>query len=118
MPGRSKVSASSTDMVLNMHGATSGAIARMISVQIGSIVLDKTGLMGKYDYTLEWAPDENAQAMLLGPGAPKDGGSAPAEASGPSIFTAVQEQLGLKLEAQKQRVDVIVIDHIDKPSPN
>jgi uncharacterized protein (TIGR03435 family) len=118
MPGRSQVSASSTDMVLNMHGATSGAIARMISLQIGSIVLDKTGLMGKYDYTLEWAPDENAQAMLLGPGAPKDGGSAQAEDSGPSIFTAVQEQLGLKLEAQKQRVDVVVIDHIDKPSPN
>jgi uncharacterized protein (TIGR03435 family) len=119
MPGRNQMSISGTDMVMNMHSATSGAIAHMISQQIGSTVLDKTGLTGTYDYTLEFAPDENARGgMMMGPGGPPGGGGAPPAASGPSIFTALQEQLGLKLESQKLPVDVIVIDHIQQPSPN
>lgn len=91
------------------RGATIANIADMISQQIGSTVVDKTGLPGKYDYTLTFANDVAA--------APPDAGQAQ-EQEGPSLFTAVQEQLGLKLEAQKQRVDVIVIDHIEQPSAN
>jgi uncharacterized protein (TIGR03435 family) len=69
----------------------------------GRPVLDKTGLTGKYDYKLEYAPQDN---------------SVEADPTGPSIFTAVQEQLGLKLESGKGPVDVIVIDHVERPSGN
>jgi uncharacterized protein (TIGR03435 family) len=73
------------------------------------LVLDQTGLTGLYDWTLKWAP------VNADPGEP----SAPAgDASDPALFTALQEQLGLKLESKKAPVDVVVIDRIEKPSPN
>jgi uncharacterized protein (TIGR03435 family) len=72
-------------------------------------VVNNTGLEGNYDFKLEWTPD-------LGPSAP-DG--QPVDTSGgPFIFSALQEQLGLRLEATKGPVDVLVIDHVDKPSEN
>jgi len=72
-------------------------------------VVNNTGLEGNYDFKLEWTPD-------LGPSAP-DG--QPVDTSGgPSIFSALQEQLGLRLEATKGPVEVLVIDHVDKPSEN
>jgi len=67
-------------------------------------VVDHTGLTGKYDFTLKYTYDEER--------APKDG-SAP-----PSIFTAVQEQLGLKLEAMKAPADVLVVDRVERPEAN
>jgi uncharacterized protein (TIGR03435 family) len=67
-------------------------------------VLDRTGLQGVYDFALEWTPDL----------APVEG----AAQGGPSIFTAVQEQLGLKLETQKAPVKIFVIDHVEKASEN
>jgi uncharacterized protein (TIGR03435 family) len=66
--------------------------------------------------TLEFAPDENMLAAL--PPSARVGAAPPPEAPGPSIFAALQEQLGLKLESQKALVDVIVIDHLDHPSAN
>jgi uncharacterized protein (TIGR03435 family) len=72
-------------------------------------VMNSTGLEGRYDFKLEWTPDP-------GPSAP-DGG--PLETSlGPSLFTSLQQQLGLRLEGTKGPVDVLVIDHVDKPSEN
>jgi len=71
--------------------------------QVGRTVLDKTGLSGKYDLTLSWA---------------KDDGEGSDAAAGPSIFEAVQQQLGLKLESGKGLVKVIVIDHAERPSGN
>ena len=71
-------------------------------------VLDRTGLKGVYDFTLAWTPDLE----------PVDGAAAPATAGGPSIFTAVQEQLGLKLERQKAPLKVFIIDHVEKASQN
>ncbi|MFC5862983.1 TIGR03435 family protein [Acidicapsa dinghuensis] len=73
------------------------------------LVLDQTGLTGLYDWTLKWAP-VNAE-----PGEPEASAGDPSE---PALFTALQEQLGLKLESQKAPVDVVVIDRIEKPSPN
>jgi uncharacterized protein (TIGR03435 family) len=78
------------------------------------IVLDKTGLTGKYDFTLQWTP-ESQTPMFNGTG---DGNQGSANTPGLSIFTAIQEQLGLKLESQKGPVEVIVIEHIEKPSEN
>jgi bla regulator protein blaR1 len=69
------------------------------------MVVDKTGLTGNFDFTLQWTPEESE-----GPPSP--------DSSGPSIFTAIQEQLGLKLESQKAPVEILVIDHVEKPSEN
>ena len=78
-------------------------------------VVDQTGIKGRWDFTLKWTPDESQFVTLRPPGSmlppPKD--DAP-----PDLFTAIQQQLGLKLEATKALVDVMVIDHVEKPSPN
>lgn len=83
----------------------------------GRMVVDKTGLTRRYDIKLNWSPDSD-----LGPGhaSVNDGHSplTPPAPAGPSIFTAVQEQLGLKLEPGKAPVQVLVIDHVDQPAPN
>jgi uncharacterized protein (TIGR03435 family) len=86
----------------------------------GRKVLDRSGLKGNYDILLRWTPDQSQGAMLQGPpnGSPGLGNAPPPDSSGPSIFTAVQEQLGLKLESTKGPVEVIVIDHIERPSEN
>ena len=68
--------------------------------QLSRTVVDKTGLQGKYDWTLQWDPDPSADSTL------------------PSLFTAVQEQLGLKLDAQKGPVETLVIDSVERPSEN
>jgi uncharacterized protein (TIGR03435 family) len=96
------------------------SLAMMLSQQLGRTVLDKTGLKGKYDFTLQWTPDQTQGAMLMGPegGRPATDNPPPPESSGPSIFTAIQEQLGLKLESQKGPVEILVIDHVEKPSEN
>jgi uncharacterized protein (TIGR03435 family) len=76
-------------------------------------VVDKTGLMGRYDYKLEWAPDfQSAPA-----GIESDAAQATVD-SLPTIFTAVMEQLGLRLEAGKAPVDVLVVDRVGRPSEN
>lgn len=84
------------------------------------IVLDQTGLTGKYDIALKWVPDQSPAGMVQGPdgGKPAADNSPPPESSGPSFFTAIQEQLGLKLEATKGPVEIIVIDHLQRPSEN
>ena len=92
---------------LTARGVTMDRLASTLSQQgLGRVVLDNTGLTGRYDFKLTWAP-ENVAA---------DTNST--DTSGPSIFTAVSEQLGLKLEPQKGPVPILVIDHIEAPSPN
>jgi uncharacterized protein (TIGR03435 family) len=97
--------------------------ANVLSHQLGRIVLDKTGLSGKYDFTLHWTPGPNEGPMMPGPGPGPDregpgGAPPPPEQSGPSLFTALQEQLGLKLESQKAPVDILVVEHVERPSEN
>jgi uncharacterized protein (TIGR03435 family) len=75
-------------------------LTQTLGRQLDHPVLDRTGLPGRYDFKLEWSPDESNPA------------------AGPSIFTAVQEQLGLKLETQTGPVEILVIDHAEKPSEN
>jgi len=79
----------------------------------GRIVIDETGLMGRFDFTLKWPPDPTMGAAPSGP----DSGTH-SDSSAPSLLTALQEQLGLKLEIKKEPVDVIVIDSAELPTPN
>ena len=105
---------------LNGQGLPVGSLVRLLTQQLGRTVLDKTGLTGKYDFTLQWTPDESQAPMFKGTAGSQPGTSSttPPESSGPSIFTAIQEQLGLKLESQKGPVEILVIDHVEKPSEN
>lgn len=83
-----------------------------LTQQVGHTIVDKTGLTGHYDFKLHWTPDDAP------PVTGTDGTNAGSDASAPALFTALQEQIGLKLESRKEPIDVIVVDHIDKPSPN
>jgi uncharacterized protein (TIGR03435 family) len=84
-------------------GATMAQLADSLSRQVGSVpVTDNTGLTGKYDFTLLFTP----------PNAPMP--PADVESSAPALFPAIQEQLGLKLEAKKASLDVFVLDHAEK----
>ena len=93
---------------IDMH-----ALANVLGNMLGRHVADNTGLTGAYDVSLEFMPDFQARFNVApDPGTPAAAGDAP------SIFTAVQEQLGLKLESTRGPVDVIVVDHAEPPTPN
>jgi uncharacterized protein (TIGR03435 family) len=94
------------------------ALAAQLTRQLGRQVLDQTNLDGEYDFVLDWVPDPSENGAIPGqPGPPPDPASA-GEISGPSIFTALQEQLGLRLAPTKAPLDVLVIDRAEKPSEN
>jgi uncharacterized protein (TIGR03435 family) len=78
---------------------------------VGRTVVDKTGLTGKYNFELKWNPEQGVQADA-------DNGQADPENSAPSLFTALQEQLGLKLQSSKGPVETLVVDHVEMPSEN
>ena len=92
-------------------------LAEQLSRSLSRVVVDKTGLDGRFDLTLKWVSDNLAAA-----GAPAAAGTPAAAGSdgpgGPSLFTALQEQLGLKLESEKGPVTILVIDRIEPPSAN
>ncbi len=78
-------------------------------------VVDHTGLTGRYDFTLNWTPDDS-QFLQFGPRPPQPETADPN--APPGLYTAIQEQLGLKLQPAKLPADVMVIDHAEKPSAN
>jgi uncharacterized protein (TIGR03435 family) len=86
---------------LNGRGANMSGLASVLSSRVGRQVTDKTGLTGFYNFTLTWAPDD-----------------ATGTENGPSIFNALEEQLGLKLEPAKGLVEMLVIDTVERPSAN
>ncbi len=83
-------------------------LAEQLSMIVGRDVVDKTGIAGRYHLELHWTPDDAA---------PSSGNGATADA-GPSLFTALEEQLGLKLEPAKGPVQVLVVDHAEMPTAN
>ena len=85
----------------------------MQAVVLDRPVIDQTGLSGRYDFTLTWTPDDTQFGGRGGQAPPADPATAP-----PGLFTAIQEQLGLKLEATKAPAEVLVIDRLEKPTPN
>ena len=84
---------------------------------LGRPVIDRTGLTGRYDFKLEWTPDPVPGGKGAGAPGEKADASAP-EFSGPSLFSAIQDQLGLKLDPQKGPVDVFVIVSAERPAAN
>lgn len=112
---------------LGVLPARNSSMADFASVMQGAVlerpVIDRTGLTGKWDFTLTWTPDETQFVSLRPPGPPPgaNGGAPtppPPGNGAPDLFTAIQEQLGLKLESTKAPVDVLVIDKVEKPSEN
>jgi uncharacterized protein (TIGR03435 family) len=100
---------------LNVRNATIKDFAGLMQSEVlDRPVIDQTGLAGRYDFKLNWTPDDS---QFGGLGAkippPTNGADAP-----PNLYTAIQEQIGLKLEATKANADVLVIDHVEKPSEN
>jgi uncharacterized protein (TIGR03435 family) len=94
-------------------GVTMAMFANVLSGNAGRPVVDRTGLMGSFDFELTFDPASAAQAP---PGAPL--GPVPRDDTKPSIFTALQEQLGLKLESTRGPIDVLVVDQAERPTPN
>ena len=86
-------------------------LARTLSQQVGRVVLDKTELTGNYDFELTYAPQQ-----LAGPAPLLNGAPPPVDPDAPSLFTALQEQLGLKLDTQRGPVEVLVIDRVEQPT--
>jgi len=84
---------------LTARRITAEMFARILANELERPVLNRTGVDGTFDVDLEWTPEQNTDP-------------------GPSIFTAIQEQLGLKLESQRAPVDVLVVDRVERPSAN
>jgi uncharacterized protein (TIGR03435 family) len=91
-------------------------LANFLSQQLGRTVLDKTGLTGNYDFEVTYTPDQppNLNGGPLPPGVQLP----PIDPNGPSLSTAIQEQLGLKLDSQRGPVTTFVIDKISQPTPD
>jgi uncharacterized protein (TIGR03435 family) len=94
--------------VLRGGGRTMADLAANLTGRLNQPVIDRTGLTGSYDLVLRWTP-ENVQNAAANAGPSRDG---------TPIVTALQEQLGLKLEAQRAPVEFLIIDRIERPSPD
>jgi uncharacterized protein (TIGR03435 family) len=86
-------------------------LAGLLSSWVNRFVLDRTALSGSFDFDLHWAPDRRPVAFNNLPPSP-----VPVDPDGPSLFTALREQLGLKLDSQRRPVDILVIDHVERPA--
>ena len=86
------------------QGIALSALTNRLAEQLQRTIVDKTGLTGKYDISLKWTPEEGPDPLP--------------DSSTPSLFTALQEQLGLKLQSSKGPVETLVVDHVEMPSEN
>jgi len=94
-------------------GISLSQLIQPLSLFARRTVTDRTNLAGNFDIDLVWTPDQ----MPSGPAPP--GVTLPSiDPNGPSLFTALQEQLGLKLDSQTAPTDVLVIDHVERPTPD
>jgi uncharacterized protein (TIGR03435 family) len=101
---------------MDVTGSSMEEFVKVLTRHADRPVVDATGLKGKYDFTLYWVREEPVKAFVPG----SDAAPAPSDAaSGPTLFHAMQDQLGLKLEAKKGDVEIVVIDRIEKtPTEN
>lgn len=96
----------------SVHGMPITTLTRLLGPAVGRVVVDETGLTGNWDLELDYSPEQIQGSAFPGVGGP----APPSPGEGPSLFTALQEQAGLKLESGRAPVEVIVIDHIDRPT--
>jgi uncharacterized protein (TIGR03435 family) len=102
--------------MLDARSSTMGEFVHFLqSAILGQPVVDNTGLTGRWDFTLKWTPDET---QFTGPGMKAPPPAADDANGPPPLFTAIQEQLGLRLEPQKVDAPLLVIDSVEHPSPN
>jgi uncharacterized protein (TIGR03435 family) len=107
----------SGDTALNATGASLNQLADALSSVLAATVVNQTGIEGRFDVSLQFTPDPAGQPLATKSGAPAPPPDPNAE-PGSSVFDALQNKLGLKLEARKVPVEVIVIDRADRPSAN
>ena len=97
---------------LECNGVSMENLARGLAGRLGRPVVNETGLEGRFDFTLDFEPDAPVRA------ADKDNLAGGVDANRPSMFTALQDQLGLKLESRKANVEFLVVDRVERPSGN
>jgi uncharacterized protein (TIGR03435 family) len=107
--GSSRTNGTSAGVEMSGSGITMDRLISMLASQAGRPIINKTDLTGTFDFTLKFAQAANTATA---------GGDSVVEPTGPSLFTAIQEQLGLKLESAKAPVEVLVIDSVQRPSEN
>jgi uncharacterized protein (TIGR03435 family) len=112
MMGRPDPNGGGINLWLGAGGTTMSSLAGLVSSYAGRTGVDKTGLAGEFDLVLQFAP-------AGGPSTNSAGNAVTvAVEEGPSVFTALQEQLGLKLESQRGPVEYLVIDSVEQPTPD
>lgn len=100
---------------VDAEGSTLSAFSKLLNLVLDRPVIDKTGIAGRFDIHLEFTLDQVTPGLL---GLAPDTSAAASEPTGPTIFTAIQEQLGLKLQPAKGPVELLIIDHVERPSTN
>lgn len=96
---------------MSYHNMPMPLFANVLALTVEDPVVDQTGLKGGYDFTLDFMPEH------IGPGVREGRESAP-DPNAPSLYTALEEQIGLKLESRKGPVEMLVVDHIERPAGN
>ena len=109
---------SPTGLTMQAAGVPLANMVNMLQQQIGRPIIDKTDLKGLYDLKLQWTPEVGQGGGPFGLGGPGGREPPPPDPSGPSIFTAIQEQLGLKLESTRAPEDVLVIERAQPATEN
>jgi uncharacterized protein (TIGR03435 family) len=106
--------------MLEAPGTTLDDVARLLYLIMDRPVTDRTGIAGRFDIYLEFAPQEGTPAVVIGGGPPSSAlpTRAADEPSGPSIFEAMEKQLGLKLLPAKGPREFVVIEHVERPTEN
>ncbi len=102
--------------IVDRAGVPFQSLTGHLTIELGRTVINKTGLTGLFDFRLEWTPDASGRSAAAASSDPAD--LTTADAGGPSLFTAVQKQLGLKLKSAKGPVEVLIVDHAEKPTGN
>jgi uncharacterized protein (TIGR03435 family) len=104
---------------MQLTKATAATFASQLSYALGQPVVDRTGLSGEFDFTLKWTPEPGEDGGPATAGLPSGANDrAVSTTDGPSIFTAIREQLGLRLKSGRGPVEVIVIDAVQMPTAN
>jgi uncharacterized protein (TIGR03435 family) len=113
------------DMMIDVRGSTMTQFAQRLSGRVDRPIVDQTGITGKFNFHLEFTPDPYMRGQAMPGGRGGDVGNRPDPSNpaasndfGPSLFVALQEQIGLKLSSEKGPVSFLIIDHVEKPTAN